>query len=53
MSGVQCEFDSQSMSCFIQRLELIEVSCSCSDMEKLHSNFADGLEAGHAVKLTE
>ena len=23
MSGVQCEFDSQSISCFIRRLELI------------------------------
>ena len=25
MSGVQCEFDSQSISCFIRRLELILV----------------------------
>ena len=30
MSGVQCEFDSQSISCFIRRLELILIICSCS-----------------------
>ena len=28
MSGVQCEFDSQSISCFIRRLELSEIICS-------------------------
>ena len=30
VSGVQCEFDSQSISCFIRRLELSYIICSHS-----------------------
>ena len=29
MSGVQCGFDSQFISCFMRRLELILIICSC------------------------